>query len=150
VLFPHSLQVVYCCVTQQYLKVSSFFLLSCSAKFGHSSPYISMVYTTFGSHHHKYIIRRSAYVIIVVYSNLIAINNGEGRRVQHQLQLISEIVRRKINPLYGGGGGKDSIITTRSDRTSIYTVEAPYNKTYHPQRGSSRRRSCRMMLLVVV
>ena len=149
-LFPHSLQVVYCCVTQQYLKVSSFFLLSCSAKFGHSSPYISMVYTTFGSHHHKYIIRRSASMIDCCILQLNCNNGRRKGRLQHQLQSISEIVRRKINPLYGGGGGKDSIITTRGNRTSIYTVEAPYNKTYHPQRGSSRRRSCRMMLLVVV
>ena len=88
-------------------------------------------------------------MIIVAYSNLIAIMDG-GRELQHQLQLISEIIRRQMNPLDDGCGEKDDTITTRGDRPSIYTVEAPYNNTYHPQRSGSMRRSCRMILLVVV
>jgi hypothetical protein len=58
-----------------------------------------------------------------------------GRELQHQLQLISEIKRRQMNPLDDGGGGKDDTPTARGDRPSIHTVEAPYNNAYHPQRG---------------
>ena len=45
-----------------------------------------MVYTTLGPHHHKYIIRRSAYLIIVVYANLIAVMEG-GKELQHKSQI---------------------------------------------------------------
>ena len=58
-----------------------------------------------------------------------------GRELQHQLQLISEIKRRQMNPLDDGGGGKDDTPTARGDRPSIHTVEVPYNNAYHPQRG---------------
>ena len=71
----------------------------------------------------------------------------ERRELQHQLQLISEISRRQMNPFYDGGGGKNDTLTTMGDRPSIYTVEAPYNNTYHPQRGGSRRQSYVNMML---
>ena len=50
-------------------------------------------------------------------------------------------------PLDDGGGGKDDTLTTRGDRPSIYTVEAPHNNTYHAQRDGSRRRSWLMLLI---
>ena len=56
-----------------------------------------MVYTPLGSHHHKYIIRQSACVTIVVCSNLIAIMDG-GRDLQHQLLIMSEINDRRWTP----------------------------------------------------
>jgi hypothetical protein len=61
-----------------------------------------------------------------------------GRRVQHQLQLISEKIRRQMYPLDNGSDGKEDTLTTRGDRSSIHTVEAPYNNTYHAQRDGSR------------
>ena len=84
--------------------------------------------------------------VLYVVNDLISEFNiaikDRGRELQHQFQLIlSEIIRRQMNPLDDGGGGKDDILTARGDRPSIYTVEAPFKNTYHPQRGGSRRRS---------
>ena len=56
-----------------------------------------MVYAPLGSHHHKYFIRQSACVTIVVCSNLIAIMDG-GRELQHQLLIMSEINDRRWTP----------------------------------------------------
>ena len=53
---------------------------------------------------------------------------------------VATLTRRKkiLVALGDGGDGKDDRLTTRGDRSSIHTVEEPYNNTYHAQRDGSR------------